>query len=122
MLVSSVSRLLEGPPLCSGRGGCGPDTGILNPRGICSLRRELVYTVRWCSLANLPRAWLQQRNQAIVSHVGLSVGEGSVIGFVGSWMVMALLASCWGCSGHPRPLHASKDVLGRTCVLLGIYL
>lgn len=83
---------------------------------------ELVYTVRWCSLANLPRAWLQQRNQAIVSHVGLSVGEGSVIGFVGSWMVMALLASCWGCSGHPRPLHASKDVLGRTCVLLGIYL
>lgn len=41
MLVSSVSRLLEGPPLCSGRGGCGPDTGILNPRGICSLRRRV---------------------------------------------------------------------------------
>lgn len=59
---------------------------------------------------------LQQDKQAIVS-----VGEGSIIGFVGFWIVMdLLLASCWGCSGHPRPLYASKDVLGRTCVLLGI--
>lgn len=66
---------------------------------------------------------LQQGNQAVVSHVGLSVGERGVIGFVGSWIVMALLlTSCWGRSCHPRPLHTSKDVLGRTCVLLGIYL
>lgn len=81
----------------------------------------------WCIQSDGAVIWqsfqepgLQQGNQAIVSHVGLSVGEGGVIGFVGSWMVMSLLLpSCWGCSGHPRPLHASKDMLGRTCVLLG---